>query len=126
VRTRGRHTTYVAPEYKDTRDHSRKLTLRLRGGKINQKFKKARCTNNYNNETFSTADYTKRKVRKEHFPNEDIEDLDTNIQQTQNCWINPGSSKHRFCGIQKEIGYWCPNCFQLMLQDGEVENHIKI
>lgn len=99
--------TYISPEYTDTRNQSSKRILKQRGDKNITKIKSARGYSSYINETTSTDDYTKRKVRKGHFQNEDVEDFEANIQEIHNSMPIHGSSKHgESSRIHKEIGYW--------------------
>ena len=120
--------TYIAPQYKDDRNKVPRINSYYQKGSKPPKIHSARGQSTGMNDTYSTEDYTKRKVRRGHFKIDDLEitvqevDMDSDDYDLK----NKGSCKPNISeSLQKDLGYWCPHCYNLFLSDNEAGSHLE-
>jgi len=119
--------TYVAAGYKDTRPIERRRPQLVRAGPNNSK---AYRENPQYVEADSTEDYTQRTVRRGHFQAEEEEEIEyVEIELEEPYQPTPNIRHCRNPNeriIQRKIGCWCPNCFELFLTDRQFDSHKEL
>ena len=113
--------TYVAPQYRDDRN-------RLRGCRSNDKIvtyfpripaSKERKETSY---VRSSRDVSKRKTRMGYLQSDEIDPCEITMDTIKHKLTHPTKTLSSISTSIKEIGSWCPRCYQFYENKGE-NNH---
>lgn len=105
MNTKGRLPTYVSPHYRDDRSMSKGVS-QSRNQADASLLKSSKLAQSCVNETATTQDYTKRKVRRGHFQSDDEDEFDMVLTSQRNRTTNAANRLNISEAASFEVGYW--------------------